>query len=87
MGIIIQPNRNGEFISPEKENQVLKSQIKTLQAMMIAKNNDYQQRLEAMHRDLQKLDKILNEAFEKIDAYGTKLKELGVDLKEVKWKK
>ena len=70
---------NGQAINESRSAEFLRREIVKLKQLLISKNDDYQTKLLAQHTELEKLDKIMTAAFDRLDAYEKKLNELGVD--------
>lgn len=81
MSRIILPN--GQQIRQENEITFYKREIFKLKCMVKDQNDIYMAKLLSQQQNLEKLDKIMDSAFKRIDAYEEKLKELGVNPKDI----
>jgi len=81
MSHIILPNR--QVVRKENETEFLRREIGKLKNLLIDQENTHQARLLTMNRELQKIDKIMVAAFNRIEAYEAKLEELDINPKDL----
>ena len=75
---------NGQHVNKENSLLHMKRAVLYLKTLLKERDDTHQARLLSQQRELEKLDKIMGEAFDKIDLFEKKLIELGIDTKELR---